>query len=317
MYKIKEGFNIIKKAMGFVFKHPKGLFPFFLAWALNLWVGFIVYSNVDFDTKSDTEKVLIVFGLTIVFTALVSISSLILLELVEQHETRGRMSLLKAIYDALVKDLYRAIPVIIVWAIVKFLIMILKSALSSKSKNGSSRRSSYSSRRADRFLDTLQTGARMAMFIVLPAIAWEPVSPMEAAKKGMDVYKNHLVHMLTGLYLSKILGFITFVPALIVFVLAVQLQLFSTGLIIGLVIYIGLTWSFGMMVEQLYTAELYIWYKKFEDEKAKAEYEGTEQPQSMKDVKRPSIFDDLPDFSDNQYAAALGHGYEKPKREKY
>lgn len=291
---IQTGFSIMGQSVKFFFKHPKAIFPIFLSWVIYTGVAYYIIITIDFSGYTTPEMLVVIYLFTFLFTFLVSVSSLVLLELLEQNELEGKMSLLVAIKDALLKDLFRTLPIIIGWSIVKFLLFLLELAIAGiEAKSRGSRRRK---RRANSFIETLKTGVRMGVMLMLSAIAWEEISPKKAMDKGMYVYKKHFASMATGVGLSRALKLVVFIPIIIL------IFAYSSGTVIheyvwyGAIIYTGFAWSYGILVEQLFTAELYLWYKLYQDQIALAKKNGTTPPSSIGTIKRPSFIDDIPDM---------------------
>ena len=292
---IQSGFRIMGQSMKFFFKHPKAIFPIFMAWILYGGIATYIFITVDFSGYETTEILIVAYLFTFLFTFFVSIASLVLLELIEQNETKSSMSILLAMKDAFFRDLIRTLPIIIGWSIIKFLLLLLEVAI--KAAEAKSRRGRRRQRRSSKFLETIKTGVRMGVMLMLSAIAWEEISPRKAMDKGMYIYKKYFASMATGVVLSRVLKFVIFLPLVIVIVI-----FSSTGTEIheyvwyGLLLYTGLAWSYGILVEQLFTAELYLWHKKYQDQVDLAKEKGTKVPTSINDVSRPSFIDDIPDM---------------------
>ena len=307
---IQTGFKVMGQSVKFFFKHPKAIFPIFLSWAIYVGVGTYIFDTVDFSEFKTVEILIVAYLFTFFFTFLVSVSSLVLLELLEQNETKGKMSILVAMKDAFTRDLIRTLPIIIGWSIIKFLLLMVEvliraaEAKNRKRNSGFSRSiSSRRNRRASSAIETLKTGVRMGVMLMLSAIAWEELSPKAAVDRGMYVYKKYFASMATGVALSRVLKFVIFVPIVILFVFYGQGLQVSEYAWYGVLLYTGLAWSYGILVEQLFTAELYLWHKLYREQVTLAEKNGTKVPASINDIKRPSFIDDIPDMvsKENKY----------------
>ena len=295
---IRIGFEIMGQSVKFFFKHPKSIFPVFITWVIYTGTVTYIYMNYDLSALTTQQILLLAYAFTFLFTFLVSVSSLILLELIEQNELEGKMSIFTALKDTLLKDLFRTIPIIICWSIIKFLLLLLEVIVrtaEAKSKKRSSFRR-HRSRVASRAIDMLKDGVRMGVMLMLSAIAWEEISPKQAMSKGMYVYKSHFTSMVTGIALSRVLKLIVFLPVIVLLIVVNMGTTVHLYVWYGALIYTGLAWSYGILVEQLFTAELYLWYKLFKDQVELAERNGTPPPSSINDVKRPSFIDNIPDM---------------------
>lgn len=293
------GWEIFKSSLRFMLKNPFTLVPILMGGGAFLGVVYWGITTYDISEFTNTEALIALFVYTSAFTVCISISSLVLLELLEQKETKGRMNIFTAIFDALVRDLIRAIPLILFWSVVKFLLLLLELAIAaanSRENGNRTYRSRRRERRTSRWIDTLKTGTRMGVMISLSAIAWEPVGPFKAMKKGLKVYKSHFATMVAGIGLSKILKLIVFLPGIVILLIAFQFPVVPDAVLYGVVIYTGIAWAIGIMMEQLYTAELYMWYMMYEKEVEEGQVTGN-IPKNMMEVKKPSFLDETPDFA--------------------
>ncbi len=311
-----EGWETFKKTVLFAFKNPILLFPMLLA---VFGVVATIYYGVTEYNLLDQEWYIVILVYVVVVTFIISVCSLVLLELLEQKEQGRRMNILKAVFDALIFDLWRTLPVIIVWSVLKFFltaleifILIAKAKAKEKRKERGRSFRSFKERRLSRsknFIEVLQTGVRMASMTILTSIAWEPLNPFKAFKKGLNVYKTHIGSVVMGVGLSNLLKMIMFIPSfLILYLVEKNTGEVPTEVALGVMIYFGFVWAISLMVEQIYVAELYIWYIGFEKEKQSASERNEEVPKTMLDVKRPSLFDDFADFQEE---------YERNRPERY
>ena len=127
-----------------------------------------------------------------------------MLEFMQQIESGERISLFKALKEALVFDLLKVIPISAIWAIIWFLILLLKAMTS---KRRGERRAEPSIRDAARTLGGASSGptsliglglnmfgklVRMTVFLTLPAIAWENKGPFSSIAHAFRIIKQHL-----------------------------------------------------------------------------------------------------------------------------
>lgn len=300
---LESGWYTFKKTVKFSFRNPLLLLPMLLAVAGVVYGSY--YGVVELDLLAMPIYYMVAYYV-VVATIVISLSSLILLELLEQKETHGKMNVFKAVFDAVVFDLWRTLPLIVVWAVLKFLVsmlevMVMLAKAKSKDRNRSSYRRRRTSRRTSNFLTIIQTGIRLASMTVLTAVAWEPINPFKAIGKGVRVYREQLGEVAVGVGLSNVLKLVMLIPSIGAYYLmdsAYAGDIPSEGYL-AILIYFGVIWAITLMVEQIYVAELYIWYKVFEGETRNAELEGYDKPSSMRDVKeRPSLFDNVASFAD-------------------
>ncbi len=134
----------------------------------------------------------------------------------------------------------------------------------------------------------------MLAFLIYPAIAWEGASPVAAIKKGLGVATDHRTEFATGFVMTELAATIVFVPPGIVFLLSNRAGVqFPQWVWLATILYSAFAWSFTIMLEQLFTAELYLWHLVWRRECANAAKSGTVAPQ-LCDIRPPALIDGLP-----------------------
>jgi hypothetical protein len=118
------------------------------------------------------------------------------------------------------------------------------------------------------FMRALKERVRLVVFLILPAIAWENMSFVEAAEKGLVVPKTHLGEFARGYAL-------TYAAAA--------------------VIYCGLAWSFSLYLEQMFVAQLYLWHLKWERKFGVARLMKRPRP-AFKEIEPPALLAQVPAF---------------------
>ncbi len=291
--RISNGFKIMSSTLKFVFRKPIFLIPVLFALITSLLVNGVIIFTVMDQTLTDGEYLGITFLMIFISSFFISLAQLIILELLEQHETDGDMRLGKAIGEALSRDLLRALPIILIWSLIQFLIQLLDSMVS----GGENGRRSILQQIIHRLLSGLRRGLHWGVMLIMAALAWEDIKPKEAYQKAKKVYKEHFMEMLTGISISALISLLFVVPVIII-ILAASYGTLVVGpvLLIILLVWFVLVWCLGMIIEQIYTAELYLWYKVYEDAVEAAKANGEAGPSSINDVKRPTFFDDVPDM---------------------
>jgi len=138
----------------------------------------------------------------------------------------------------------------------------------------------------------------MIMFLILPAIAWENLGFWKSVKKGLATFKAYLSEFVTGFVLTEVAAIIIFLPPAILFSISGELDVSLPDPVwIATIIYIAFAWSYSIYLEQMFTAELYLWNLKWEKEVAKAQKENRPIP-SMREVSRPSVLDEVHELVD-------------------
>ena len=300
--RIGNGFNILGKAIIFFFKNPKTIFPIVLAWLFITPIILYIQYNFSFSNLSIGEVFIVVFIIIFGVTLVTSLASLILLELLEQHETEGQMSLGKAFKDAFVIDMLRALPLIIAWSIIQFLLLIVEAMIEagkSKNRKSRSRSKSFSFESTVRdsdggsvFFDFIKKGLRMGVMLMFAGIAWEELSSKDAYRKGIRLYKTNMATMLTGVSIGMLIQFLIMIPVGIMVYLADEGMQFSETAWMIAFFYGGFAWSLNIFVEQMFAAEIYLWNRTYEIELEKAKAKGEKLP-TLKSTKMPSFIDDI------------------------
>jgi len=296
---IKTGTELVVDSVRVFRRYPRLVVPL-----LGIWVviaGLVIW-NRFFRGPIDgfTTILLLAFGLIFVQAFLLAFACSMLLEMVEQVETGGDLSLATAFVDTVRENVAAMVPLILVWSVVWFVLSVIEALFEDDSSDGE-----YSAENAARALaggngsllsagiDALKKGIRMFVFLILPAIAWEDRGFVGATRRGYGIFKNNVSAFVTGFSLTYLLAGVLFVPVALIFWLADQglIQLSATQwyLVIG---YVGIAWSLSIYLEQMFTADLFLWHKEWEQAVAAAQRDG-EAPPSMRDVPRPTLLDDV------------------------
>ena len=115
-------------------------------------------------------------------------------------------------------------------------------------------------------------------------------------RRGLSVAQSHKAEFATGFVLTELAAMIVFLPPSIVFVIADNTDVtISDDMWFAVIIYCGFAWSFSLLMEQLFTAELYLWDMKWREARATARDHDQPAPK-LSDIPRPSIMDDNADL---------------------
>lgn len=303
---IKNGWDLIKDSVRLFNHHPKFLIPLLITWLIYAPIILYLEYGFNWDALSIGQVFLFVFGIIFVFAFLLAFSCSVLLELIEQLESGQKMSLKKSFVHTLAHNALKIIPIVIIWTIIWFILLILQ-ALFSKAKEKKKRSltaenaaktlagyGTFSISRA--FFEALEKGVRMIVFLILPAIAWENLGFSRAIKKGIAVFKAHLSEFVTGFVLTWAVAAIIFFPPGILFYISDELEVtFPTWVWVITIIYIAFGWSYSIYLEQMFTAELYLWNLKWEKQIEEEKRTG-KALSKLRDVRRPSVLDETPEL---------------------
>ena len=137
----------------------------------------------------------------------------------------------------------------------------------------------------------------MLVFLILPAVAWEELRPMGAARRGCYVLKSHISVFSKGFILTDIASFIVLLPAMLTFYISMRGEIhLPDEAWVGIIIYASVAWSMTFFMEQIYAAQLYLWHLKWSYSVKCAQTAGTTPP-LFQDIPQPLIMDDIPEFA--------------------
>ncbi|KPV41837.1 hypothetical protein AN478_00410 [Thiohalorhabdus denitrificans] len=313
---VTNGLELIRESLKAFRRYPSLLLPLLGCWAV--YAPVIVYFHFLFpwDAYPGGQQLLVLLGIILLFSFLLSASCLFLLERIREIETAESMGWARSMYGV-AANLLRALPITLTWAVIWFVItvieMLLRRGHGGEDEEGEGGPEMDTEMTAENvaevlggfgdmsfsgaFFGALKKGVRMLAFLILPAVAWEKRGTMAAYKKGLGVATAQKSEFASGFVLTELLGAMVFLPPAILFFLSDKLEVtFPDGVWFLTIIYIGFAWSFSMLLEQLFTAELYLWHLLWERDCDRARESGDPAP-SLQGVKRPSFIDREPDLS--------------------
>lgn len=265
--------------------------------------SFIV-PTILFDLKTIKETIVGVLSFILVVSILVTMSCSIVLELIEQHESGKKMSLIRAGIDSWLSNFVKILPISLVYAFIWFVVTIINTLLNSKDNEDSN--SEYSAENAARAiagadkpfsLSALLSGyllkiIRMLIFLILPGICWEKRGPWGATKRGWKIFRSHKGEFISGFFMTELAAAIVFLPVALVFFAVSEFEIKLSDVEWYVVIlYTGAAWSYTMYLEQIFSAELFMWYKKWEEINIKSD---TVIP--LSEIEKPSLLDEVFEF---------------------
>jgi len=304
---MKDGAKLFFTSIRFFIRYPISIVPLIICWSIFAPVILYLKFYFNWGMFNVAEKLIIIFLIYFGASFLIGISCLLLLEIAQQVESEENICLFKALKDCFLRDFIKAFPVLIIWSIIWFILVVIQALFSKKKSSDKGKDERLTAKSAAEtlagksegfsltgvFFRALQKGVRMIVFLILPAVAWEDLSPVKAIKKGSNVFRNNIPEFLTGLALTELFSIIVFLPVTIIFILYYKVEIIFPEYVWYIVlVYIAFAWSLSFLVEQLYVAELYLWHIKWENEQKIAKAQGKELPKLM-DVKKPSFFDNV------------------------
>ncbi len=305
---VKSSFGIIGASIRVMARYPSLLIPVLVVWAVYAPVSVYMYFDFPKLDLSDGALAGVVFGLIFAFSILMSFTCFMLLEQIRRIESGLEPSLPRAVWSALTNTL-RAIHITALWALVWFVLFLLERIFSRRgdSESGDSEPEPFSMQGAaevvagyervslsEAFFRAVRKGVRMVTFLIYPAIAWEP--HRRGLKRGIEVAVARKAEFAVGFVLTELAATVAFIPALIVFWISGEFEAdFPDWVWMSTIIYCGFAWSFSLLLEQMFAAELYLWHWKWEIQAEEAVAAGASPP-LFSDVPSPSLLDDLPDM---------------------
>jgi len=303
--KFFSGLDILCNAAKILDKFPALYFPIVISWVF--YAIAIIYFKYYFNWEplSLQEALIITFLIIIGFCVLFSISSFILLEFIQQIETGNKINFAKAINKVIFKDIYKAFPIMLVWAIIWFILSILEAIIHAKDNDNDQLSYENVAKTLGGYhkfsllslsLDLLDSGVRLIVFFIYPAIAWENQGSLNATKKGFLAIKNNIAEFVSGFTLTEFASTVIFLPPGILFYISSKGHIVLPDWVwVISIIYISFGASLYLYLQQMFAATLYMWNMKWVKEVEIASEAGLPIP-TLKDVKQPNILDDVPDL---------------------
>lgn len=308
--KFKSAWQLLRDSEMIFRKRPIFIVPIIFVWFFFAAVTiYLTYFN-DFSGINIYWMFFWIFLIIMIFAFLISFSALVVLEMIEQLEFGNEIDLYKALNEAIRKDLVKTIPITIIWTVVWFLLTIIESFFrkddkkenkefnlenTAKTLAGGDEKFSLSGE----IFRLIQKGLRMVIFLILPAIAWENYSTVQAIKRGIFITKSNFMNFLSNLIVSDLAGILIFLPPGIILYLSSEIEMtFPSYVWVGVILYSAIAWSFYLYIEQMITALFYLWYMKWE-KKTKEAILSDEAVPSIESIKKPSLLDEIYELRNN------------------
>lgn len=301
-----DGLRLFEDSLVVLFRHPILLLPLLFSWFFV--ASSVLYVRYYLVFPSSIAGAFFLLFVCIFFIAfIISASNLLMLEFVQQVESNEKLSLRKALKELMSFDIIRVLPIVCLWASVWFIIAVIKitiAVIKSKSKSRSHYHSPKPSLRdAARTLGGVESGpftwlglgldmfsklVRMAIFLSLPAIAWENKSANGALSKAKDIIRKHPIQFLTEYTLTGLAILFMAIPLVFIFAADDAGAQFSDSFWAMVIIYESIVWILNNYMEQMSVALLYLWHIKWEKVGGKG---------SLSLVTKPSLLDEQYEFA--------------------
>lgn len=301
-----NGWMLVKDSAKVFLAHPKLITPLLTTWLIYAPILLSLRFWLDTDNYSTGQVLLIVLGIILVFAFLLSFSCSMLLELIQQLESGRSLRVFKAFDHSLRHNTINILPIILVWTLLWFGLLVIQAILSKDKRNEQIEFSAENAAKAlagygnisisRAFFASLQKGVRMIIFLILPAIAWDGLNFREAVQKGITIFRSHLSVFVSGFVLTELTASFVFLPPVLFMIISNEANLTFPAWVWFLnTIYLAFAWSYSIYLEQMFVAELYLWNHRWEEETAMAMRENRPLPR-LSQIKKPSVLDGIPDL---------------------
>lgn len=306
--RVHNSWILIRAGLKFFSRYPQALAPLLITWLIYAISVLVIECWINWDALAFWPALALLFLIVCWFSALLSFSFAVLLELIMQHESGQEMDIFKAYRNFFGCGFVRLLPMALIWLLVWFILLIIQAfLLKDKNRAQDEKLTAENAARTligfdgnftllRAFLEALERGIRMIVFLVIPAIIWENLPTKAAVKKSLIVFRRHLVHFMAGFGLAEVATLIVFVPLAVTLKLADMAEAsFPLAVWYLVSLYIAFTWSFSFYLEQVFLAELYFWHLAWENQMAQAQAGGHPIPE-FDQIKLPLLLDENPDL---------------------
>jgi hypothetical protein len=299
-------------------RHPVILLSTFLTWVVYAVTILYFRHYFDWGGYSRKEHVAIVYGIIFGITAAIALNCIFILRILGQIETVQRTNVVTAALGTAVDFAY-ALPIILLWASLDFVLVIVKAILSRKSRAGDDdievtgrgdvgvaafaktlagyeEHQSVASVGLSSLIDAIRKGLRMISMLGLAALVWERRNPFGALQQAARAVAANPQSFVARYTLSWAVVMFLFIPPVILVFMADKLRIsLPSGVWMGCIFFCALAWSFMILSELLLMAGFYMWYLQWMRFNEERKRQG--QPVlAMTDITPPSFCDGLPDL---------------------
>lgn len=304
--------DLIKKSNQVFLKYPIFFVPLFFSFSTIL--ALCIYSKYFFplENLNKTEALCAAFIICFIYSLILSIACFISLNLIFYIETNRKPKLVNAILKSVTVDIFKALPVVFIWAIIQFILVLINSSKNENSEEEDSidgelslesiakDASGFSSSGED-ITDSLRKGflidsIGMFAYLVYTGISWDALDFIKATKRATSIVKQFKSELLLGFIQIHLLSYIF---SAIVTLTIRHLEGFeSNHPAYAVIIFFILSFQVYLtLMEQILVTEIYLWEKNWREARIAAQIENKPFP-SLKEIKRPSILDMFPDIED-------------------
>lgn len=126
---ISNGIALIKRSIQVFMKYPDFAIPLACVWVVYAFVVIYIEFLYPWDRFGSDVNLLFCLGVFLLLSLLYGFSALVLLELIQQVETDQPVSFGKAANAAFQQDMLKALPVLLLWVALQFVVFVLQLLL--------------------------------------------------------------------------------------------------------------------------------------------------------------------------------------------
>jgi len=317
-----NSFSFIDSSFRVFLKYPKLLFPIILMWIIYIPILIYGINLINWRAENLWDIIYPLFFLYLIYVLLLSIACSTLLEMIQQTENKEKPSLVKSLKITFTENFNDMLPILIVWAvlwIVATTIEIIFSRVRKIYKTFHDIKSTKINEEVEDetemainflkgdfkftpsvfFIEVLKRGLRMIVLLIFPAIAWDNLDFYDATKKAFKIINSEFIVFASGFLTTGLVILFIFLPP--VFALYMQ---YTGNANMGpfnyfvMVVYTLFALSYAIYIEQMFMAQLYLWYRKWEEIAMKSLEKGYKIP-DIEDIPVPSLLDNINDLKKN------------------
>lgn len=312
-------FDFIDSSFRVFLTYPRLLFPIIFMWIIYIPVLIFGINHINWYSSNLRDIIYPLFFLYFIFTTLTAIACSTLLEMIEQIENKREISFLKALKITFTENFNDILPILIVWSVLWIAATSIELIFSRVRKVYKTYRDVTSTNIKEEvedevdmainflkgdikftpsvlFIEVLKRGLRMIVFLILPAIAWDNLDFYDATKKAFKIITSEFLTFASGFLTTGIVILFIFLPPAIALYLQwtgnIQMKPFNYFV---MAVYVLFALSYAMYIEQMFMAQIYLWYRKWEEIALKSVEKGYRIP-PIEDIPVPSILDNINDL---------------------
>ncbi len=293
----QNGFRTTMDSLKYLLSHPKLIVPTFFIKIVDivLFVWFFGFTSLGNRILDDTasfavwQLFLIAYLMLVTVRLIEGIATMMTLSMVKQNDQTYKMGFFKALVETLTSSLWLALPVILFWALIEFIIHLVFAAISAMLNRDNKRSGKSMAQRAlDRKRRFIQRMIKLVSLFSYPIVVWDKKPFFRAIKESFAMFKSRFGVILTG---TSFLGFLIalmWLPPFIIVMIAGYFEFLNLGIVIGLFVYMVLLWSIKYLIETLFITKVFLWYRAWQKACDEAKEKGKEIP-SLNEIPKPDL----------------------------